>query len=77
MKCSITNLISIFDESKNFDDELKENIKYLLLYEYFLLKILTFDTEEEENNNIEISHYTSLDILTLLLNPKEEKTDKK
>ena len=72
----ITNLISIFDESKNFDDELKENIKYLLLYEYFLLKILTFDTEEE-NNNIEISHYTSLDILTLLLNPKEEKTDKK
>ncbi|MEI0558216.1 tetratricopeptide repeat protein [Brachyspira intermedia] len=72
----ITNLISRFDESKNFDDKLKENIKYLLLYEYFLLKILTFDTEEE-NNNIEISHYTSLDILTLLLNPKEEKTDKK
>ena len=72
----ITNLISRFDDSKNFDDELKENIKYLLLYEYFLLKILTFDTEEE-NNNIEISHYTSLDILTLLLNPKEEKTDKK
>ncbi|KLI35479.1 hypothetical protein SZ50_03600 [Brachyspira hyodysenteriae] len=72
----ITNLISRFDQSKNFDDKLKENIKYLLLYEYFLLKILTFDTEEE-NNNIEISHYTSLDILTLLLNPKEEKTDKK
>ena len=72
----ITNLISRFDESKNFDDKLKENIKYLLLYEYFLLKILTFDTGEE-NNNIEISHYTSLDILTLLLNPKEEKTDKK
>lgn len=72
----ITNLISRFDDSKNFDDELRKNIKYLLLYEYFLLKILTFDTEEE-NNNIEISHYTSLDILTLLLNPKEEKTDKK
>lgn len=65
----ITNLISRFDESKNFDDELKENIKYLLLYEYFLLKILTFDTEEE--NNIKISHYTSLDILLLLLNVKE------
>ncbi|WP_297245135.1 hypothetical protein [uncultured Brachyspira sp.] len=64
----ITNLISRFDESKNFDDELKENIKYLLLYEYFLLKILTFDTEEE--NNIKISHYTSLDILLLLLNVK-------
>ena len=73
----ITNLISRFDESKNFDDELRKNIKYLILYEYFLLKILTFDTEEEENNNIEISHYTSLDILTLLLNPKEEKTNKK
>ena len=66
----ITNLISRFEESKNFDDELKENIKYLLLYEYFLLKLLTFDTEEE-NNNIEISHYTSLYILTLLLNVKE------
>lgn len=73
---AITNLISRFDESKNFDDKLRKNIKYLLLYEYFLLKILTFDTEEE-NNNIEISHYTSLDILTLLLNPKEEKTDNK
>ena len=66
---AITNLISRFDESKNFDDKLKENIKYLLLYEYFLLKILTFDTEEE--NNIKISHYTSLDILPLLLNVKE------
>ncbi|CRF35450.1 hypothetical protein BRSU_2663 [Brachyspira suanatina] len=64
----ITNLISRFDESKKFDDKLKENIKYLLLYEYFLLKILTFDTEEEDN--IEISHYTSLDILPLLLNVK-------
>ncbi|AEM20745.1 TPR domain-containing protein [Brachyspira intermedia PWS/A] len=64
----ITNLISRFDESKNFDDELIKNIKYLLLYEYFLLKILTFDTEEE--NDIEISHYTSLDILPLLLNVK-------
>ena len=64
----ITNLISRFDESKNFDDKLKENIKYLLLYEYFLLKILTFDIKE--NNNIEISHYTSLDILPLLLNVK-------
>ncbi|MBW5392711.1 tetratricopeptide repeat protein, partial [Brachyspira pilosicoli] len=64
----ITNLLSRFDESKNFDDELKKNIKYLLLYEYFLLKILTFDIEE--NNNIEISHYTSLDILPLLLNVK-------
>ncbi len=41
-----------------------------MLYEYFLLKLLTFDTEEE-NNNIEISHYTSLYILTLLLNVKE------
>lgn len=66
---AITNLISRFYESKNFDDKLKENIKYLLLYEYFLLKILTFDTEEE--NNIKISHYTSLDILPLLLNVKE------
>ena len=65
----ITNLISRFDESKNFDYKLKENIKYLLLYEYFLLTILNFDTEEE-NNNIEISHYTSLDILPLLLNIK-------
>ncbi|MEI0612113.1 tetratricopeptide repeat protein [Brachyspira pilosicoli] len=66
---SITTLLSRFDESKNFNDEFKKNIKYLLLYEYFLLKILTFDIEKE-NNNIEISHYTSLDILPLLLNLK-------
>ncbi|WIH89606.1 tetratricopeptide repeat protein [Brachyspira pilosicoli] len=66
----ITNLLSRFDESKNFDDELKKNIKYLLLYEYFLLKILTFYSEKE-NDKIEISHYTSLDILPLLLNVKE------
>ena len=65
----ITNLLSRFDESKNFNNELKENIKYLLLYEYFLLKILTFDSEKE-NDKIEISHYTSLDILPLLLNVK-------
>ena len=72
----ITNLIFHFDESKNFDDELIKNIKYLLLYEYFLLKILSFDTKEE-NNNIEISHYTSLNTLFLLLNAKEEKELKK
>ena len=65
----ITNLLYRFNEIKNFNDELKENIKYLLLYEYFLLKILTFDIEE--NNNIEISHYTSLNILPLLLNINE------
>ena len=63
----ITNLIFHFYKRKNFDDELKKNIKYLLLYEYFLLKILTFDSEKE-NDKIEISHYTSLDILPLLLN---------
>lgn len=63
----ITNLIFHFYKRKNFDDELKKNIKYLLLYEYFLLKILTFDNEKE-NDKIEISHYTSLDILPLLLN---------
>ncbi|MEI0530780.1 tetratricopeptide repeat protein [Brachyspira pilosicoli] len=73
---SITNLISSFNESKNFDNELKKNIKYLLLYEYFLLKILTFDIEKE-NDKIEISHYTSLDILNLLLDTKKEKIAKK
>ena len=70
----ITNLLYRFNEIKNFNDELKKNIKYLLLYEYFLLKILTFDAndpeEENNNNNVEISHYTSLDILPLLLNVK-------
>lgn len=72
----ITNLISHLEESNNFNNKLKENIKYLLLYEYFLLKILTFNSEKE-NDKIEISHYTSLDILNLLLNPKKEKISKK
>ena len=63
----ITNLIFHFKESKKFDDELIKNIKYLILYEYFLLKILTFDTNDK---NIEISHYTSLDLLLILLGCK-------
>ncbi|MEI0579394.1 tetratricopeptide repeat protein [Brachyspira pilosicoli] len=65
----ITNLISSFNESIYSNNIITKNIKYLLLYEYFLLKILTFDTEKE-NDKIEISHYTSLDILPLLLNVK-------
>ncbi|WP_278846837.1 tetratricopeptide repeat protein [Brachyspira pilosicoli] len=64
------NLLSRFDKSKNFDSEFEKNIKYLLLYEYFLLKILTFDSEKKIDK-IEISHYTSLDILSSLLNVKE------
>ncbi|WP_041177500.1 tetratricopeptide repeat protein [Brachyspira intermedia] len=68
----ITNLIFHFKESKKFDDELIKNIKYLILYEYFLLKILSFDTDDE---NIEISHYTSLDLLLILLGCKNENSD--
>lgn len=67
---AITNLISSFNEIIYSHNNLTKNIKYLLLYEYFLLKILTFDSEKE-NDKIEISHYTSLDILPLLLNVKE------
>lgn len=57
----ITNLIFHFYKRKNFDDELKKNIKYLLLYEYFLLKILTFDSEKENQliYNKEKSKYAS------------------
>ncbi|WP_239679691.1 tetratricopeptide repeat protein, partial [Brachyspira hyodysenteriae] len=68
----ITNLIFHFKESKKFDNELIKNIKYLILYEYFLLKILSFDTDDK---NIEISHYTSLDILLILLGCKNENSD--
>ncbi|ANN63462.1 hypothetical protein SZ47_09765 [Brachyspira hyodysenteriae] len=68
----ISNLIFHFKESKKFDNELIKNIKYLILYEYFLLKILSFDTDDK---NIEISHYTSLDILLILLGCKNENLD--
>ncbi|WP_239650282.1 tetratricopeptide repeat protein, partial [Brachyspira hyodysenteriae] len=68
----ISNLIFHFKESKKFDNELIKNIKYLILYEYFLLKILSFDTDDK---NIEISHYTSLDILLILLGCKNENSD--
>ncbi|SUW04836.1 tetratricopeptide repeat protein [Brachyspira pilosicoli] len=63
----ITNLIFHFEETEKLGNELIENIKYLILYEYFLLKILTFDTNDK---NIEISHYTSLDLLLILLGCK-------
>ncbi|WP_157151299.1 tetratricopeptide repeat protein [Brachyspira sp. SAP_772] len=60
----ITNLIFHFEYTEKLDNEIIENIKYLILYEYFLLKILTFNTNDK---NIEISHYTSLNILLILL----------
>ncbi|WP_278847587.1 tetratricopeptide repeat protein [Brachyspira pilosicoli] len=68
----ITNLIFHFEDTEKLDNELIKNIKYLILYEYFLLKILTFDTNDK---NIEISHYTSLDLLLILLGCKNENSD--
>ena len=60
-------------ESKNISnkDDIFNNIKNTLLYKYLLLKSLSFSI----NDNIEISHYTSLNTLLLLLNDKKEEKE--
>lgn len=59
----------IFKYLKNNENILKD-IKNILLYEYFLLQVLSlyFILIHTKNNNIEISHYTSLKVLFSLLN---------
>lgn len=61
-------------ESKDISnkDDIFNNIKYILFYQYLLLKSLSFNI----NDNIEISHYTSLNTLLLLLNDKKEYKNK-
>lgn len=63
----LNNIISKY--LKNNENILKD-IKNILLYEYFLLQVLSlyFIMIHTKNNNIEISHYTSLKILFSLLN---------
>ena len=58
------------DTSNN--DNIFNNIKNILLYQYLLLKSLSFNI----NDNIEISYYTSLNTLLLLLNDKKEYKNK-
>ena len=62
-------------ESKNIynKDDIFNNIKEILLYQHLLLKSLSFNI----NDNIEISHYTSLNTLLLLLNDKKEDKENK
>lgn len=61
-------------ESKDISnkDDIFNNIKEILFYQYLLLKSLSFNI----NDNIEISHYTSLNTLLLLLNDKKEYKNK-
>lgn len=63
----LNNIISKY--LKNNENILKD-IKNILLYEYFLLQVLSlyFIMIHTKNNNIEISHYTSLKVLFSLLN---------
>ena len=63
----LNNIISKY--LKNNENILKD-IKNILLYEYFLLQVLSlyFIIIHTKNNNIEVSHYTSLKVLFSLLN---------
>ncbi|CRF35307.1 hypothetical protein BRSU_2569 [Brachyspira suanatina] len=67
----IINLMFKFEEYKHFDSETKKYIKYLFLFEYLLLKTLSFNIEQ----NINISHYTSLSTLFILLNNNDNKIE--
>ena len=71
----LKNKMEINDISNK--DNIFNNIKEILLYQYLLLKSLSFSNINDKNNNIEISYYTSLKILLSLLNDdKEEKNEK-
>lgn len=53
------------------DLNILNDIKMVLLYQYFLLKSLLFNNDifkKSYNYNIELSHYTSVNVLYLLLN---------
>ncbi|MEI0487199.1 hypothetical protein [Brachyspira intermedia] len=67
----IINLLFESKEYKHFDSETKKYIKYLFLFEYLLLKTLSFNIEQ----NINISHYTSLSTLFILLNNNDNKIE--
>ena len=70
----LKNKIDINDISNN--DDIFNNIKSILLYQYLLLKSLSFSNINDKNNHIEISYYTSIDTLLLLLNDKKERNKK-
>lgn len=57
-------------KSKTIDKEILKNIKKNLLYQYLLLQSLSFNNKtlkREYTYNIEIAHYTSLNILLKLI----------
>ena len=57
-------------KSKTIDKEILKNIKKNLLYQYLLLQSLSFNNKtlkREYTYNIEIAHYTSLEILLKLI----------
>ena len=66
----LKNKIKSKDISNKYD--IFNNVKEILFYQHLLLKSLSFNI----NDNIEISHYTSLNTLLLLLNDKKEYKNK-
>ena len=68
-------IFNLLKRETNSEDILKD-IKNILLYQYLLLKSLSFNNNEYNSNDIEISYYTSLNTLLLLLNDKKEYKNK-
>ena len=66
---TIIKLIYNLLEKEDIKNIIKD-IKYLLLFEYLLLKTLSFDID----TNISISHYTSLNILLKLIKYNKEES---
>ena len=71
-----TTLSIINEEIENIDNYILKNIKEVLLFEYLLISLLSFKSELLYNhykNEVSIVHYTSLEILSSLLDDNENK----
>lgn len=71
-----TTLSIINKEIENIDNYILKNIKEILLFEYLLISLLSFKSEllyEHYKNEVSIVHYTSLEILSSLLDDNENK----
>lgn len=63
-------------EIENIDNYILKNIKEVLLFEYLLISLLSFKSEllyKHYKNEVSIVHYTSLEILSSLLDDNENK----
>ena len=70
----LNSIISKYLKNSENKNILKD-IKNILLYEYFLLQVLSlyFIIIHTKNNNIEVAHYTSMDTLLKLIDSKESR----